>query len=89
MMVKHINNIKAYAAKNKLVSNQDEISYKVELVCKVSGAFSSAMPCLQTTVQPRNIRTQNVPLSVMVLFVLLKATQSICFFMPGLLKHTN
>jgi hypothetical protein len=51
-MVKSIYNIKPYMAKNELVSNQDKISYVVEIVGEVSGAFSSAMSCLQTNSIP-------------------------------------
>jgi hypothetical protein len=39
-------------AKYELVSNQDKISYEGEILGEVSGAFSSALSCLQTNSIP-------------------------------------
>jgi hypothetical protein len=55
-------------------------------------------PYIPYTVQPRNVRTQNVPLRVTVRFFLYKTLVTVLpkvklsigfFFMPRLLKHTN
>jgi hypothetical protein len=43
---------KVLNGKNELVSNQDKISYVVEIVGEVNGAFPSAMSCLQTNSIP-------------------------------------